>query len=165
MSLTAEQAKTLCEAYLADILSESATTKKVLEAVPADKSGYTPAEKSMTALKLCNHIAGTDVSFLRCVAEGGFAREKMGEPNAATPADVVKWYDEHLPAAVARVKAMSGEDLAKEIDFFGFMKLPAVTFLSLNVRHNVHHRGQLSSYLRPMGAKVPGIYGPSGDTA
>jgi uncharacterized damage-inducible protein DinB len=30
--------------------------------------------------------------------------------------------------------------------------------------HSVHHRGQLSAYLRPMGAKVPGIYGPSGDT-
>ena len=44
------------------------------------------------------------------------------------------------------------------------MKMPAVTFLSLNVRHSVHHRGQLSSYLRPMGAKVPGIYGPSGDS-
>jgi uncharacterized damage-inducible protein DinB len=40
---------------------------------------------------------------------------------------------------------------------------PGVDYLSLSLRHSVHHRGQLSAYLRPMGAKVPGIYGPSGD--
>jgi uncharacterized damage-inducible protein DinB len=164
MSLTTEQAKTLCEVYLADIQTEAAITKKVLAAVPADKSAYAPSEKCMTAIKLCNHITGTDVSFLNGVANGAFVRETMSEPNAATPAEVITWYDANLPAAIARVKAMSADDLAKEIDFFGFMKLPAVTFLSLNVRHNVHHRGQLSSYLRPMGAKVPGIYGPSGDS-
>ena len=164
MSLTTEQAKTLCEVYLADIQAEAAITKRVLAAVPADKSAYAPSEKCMTAIKLCNHITGTDVSFLNGVVAGEFVRGTMSEPNAATPADVIKWYDENLPAAIARVKAMKAEDLAKEIDFFGFMKLPAVSFLSMNTRHNVHHRGQLSSYLRPMGAKVPGIYGPSGDS-
>ena len=40
---------------------------------------------------------------------------------------------------------------------------PRVTFLSLNLRHLVHHRGQLSAYLRPMGGKVPSIYGGSAD--
>ena len=44
------------------------------------------------------------------------------------------------------------------------MQLPAVSYLTLMVKHGAHHRGQLSAYLRPMGAKVPGIYGPSGDS-
>jgi uncharacterized damage-inducible protein DinB len=47
----------------------------------------------------------------------------------------------------------------------GYWQLPAVQFLSLAVKHSVHHRGQLSAYLRAMGGKVPGIYGPSADTA
>ena len=42
---------------------------------------------------------------------------------------------------------------------------PAVSFAQLSGNHTIHHRGQLSSYIRPMGGKVPGIYGPSGDTA
>jgi uncharacterized damage-inducible protein DinB len=126
MSLATEQAKTLCDVFLADIRTEAASTKKVLAAVPADKSAYAPSQKSMTAIKLCNHITGTDVWFLNGVANGVVVSETMSEPNAATP---------------------------------------AVSFLSMNTRHNVHHRGQLSFYLRPMDAKVPAIYGPSGDSA
>jgi uncharacterized damage-inducible protein DinB len=48
---------------------------------------------------------------------------------------------------------------------FGFLQMPAVGFLSLLIRHSAHHRGQLSSYLRAMGGRVPAIYGPSADTA
>jgi uncharacterized damage-inducible protein DinB len=42
--------------------------------------------------------------------------------------------------------------------------MPAVNFVSMAVKHSVHHRAQLSTYLRPMGGKVPGIYGPTADT-
>jgi uncharacterized damage-inducible protein DinB len=62
-----------------------------------------------------------------------------------------------------QVKAMTPEQLATEVDFFGVMKMPAVGLLSMALRHSIHHRGQLSSYLRAMGGKVPGIYGPSAD--
>jgi uncharacterized damage-inducible protein DinB len=44
------------------------------------------------------------------------------------------------------------------------MQMPCVVYLTLMFKHSAHHRGQLSAYLRPMGAKVPGIYGPSADT-
>jgi uncharacterized damage-inducible protein DinB len=46
----------------------------------------------------------------------------------------------------------------------GMIKMPGVNFLALATKHSVHHRGQLSTYLRPMSGKVPGIYGPSADT-
>jgi uncharacterized damage-inducible protein DinB len=49
------------------------------------------------------------------------------------------------------------------VDMFG-MQMPALQFLSLALRHSVHHRGQLSAYLRSAGSKVPAIYGPSADT-
>ena len=59
---------------------------------------------------------------------------------------------------------MSGEQLASFIDLLGLIKAPGVNFLATAIKHSVHHRGQLSTYLRAMGGKVPGIYGPSADT-
>ena len=67
-------------------------------------------------------------------------------------------------AALDRVRALSGEKLANVIDLLGMIQAPGINFLALAIKHSVHHRGQLSTYLRPMGGKVPGIYGPSADT-
>ena len=64
---------------------------------------------------------------------------------------------------IARAKGLSGEQLTKIIDFRGIFKLPAVMFLNIGLNHSIHHRGQLSTYLRPMGSKVPSIYGESYD--
>jgi uncharacterized damage-inducible protein DinB len=143
---------------------ETPVTRKVIAAVPAGQENYAPDPKSMNALKLAWHIAAADVWFLKSIADGKFVpepNELPAEVNSA--ADVVAWYDARRPGALARVKAMSGEDLARPLDFLGRFSMPAVTFLSMSLRHIIHHRGQLSAYLRPMGAKVPSIYGPSGD--
>ena len=61
------------------------------------------------------------------------------------------------------MKAVSGEQLVKRIDFRGLFQFPAVIYIQVGLSHTVHHRGQLSMYLRPMGAKVPSIYGESYD--
>jgi uncharacterized damage-inducible protein DinB len=63
------------------------------------------------------------------------------------------------------VAKLSNEQLIKIVDFRGMFQLPAVMFLNFVLHHTVHHRGQLSTYLRPMGAKVPAIYGESYDSA
>ena len=81
-----------------------------------------------------------------------------------TPADAVARYKANVPPALERVRALSGEQLLKVIDLLGMIQMPAVNFISLAQKHSVHHRGQLSTYLRPMGGKVPGIYGPTADT-
>ena len=62
------------------------------------------------------------------------------------------------------MRTLSGEQLAATLDLMGMMQSPAVGFLAMAAKHSVHHRGQLSSYLRAMGGTVPGIYGPSADT-
>ena len=72
--------------------------------------------------------------------------------------------NDRVPAALARVRAISGEQLCNPIDFLGAMKAPGIMYLSMALKHSVHHRGQLSAYLRAMGGSVPGIYGPSADT-
>ena len=72
-------------------------------------------------------------------------------------------YNQRMPTAIERVRALSGDALVRPVDFFGTM-VPAVVVLSVMLRHSIHHRGQLSTYLRPMGGKVPSIYGPTADT-
>jgi uncharacterized damage-inducible protein DinB len=59
---------------------------------------------------------------------------------------------------------MTGDQLNTIIDLLGMMQAPGINFLAMALKHSVHHRGQLSTYIRPMGGKVPGIYGPSADT-
>jgi uncharacterized damage-inducible protein DinB len=65
----------------------------------------------------------------------------------------------------AKVAQLSSEELAKVIDFRGLFQMPAISFLQFAISHTIHHRGQLSMYLRPMGARVASIYGESYDTA
>jgi len=60
---------------------------------------------------------------------------------------------------------VSGEQLVKIVDFRGMFQWPAVKFAIFGLHHTIHHRGQLASYLRCMGAKVPAIYGESYDSA
>lgn len=81
-----------------------------------------------------------------------------------SPADAIAHYEKHIPAALDRVRGMSSDQLATVIDLFGMIQAPGINFLAMTITHSVHHRGQLSTYLRAMGGKVPGIYGPSADT-
>jgi uncharacterized damage-inducible protein DinB len=55
--------------------------------------------------------------------------------------------------------------MTKVLDFRGMFQTPAVLFFQMAISHSIHHRGQLSVYLRPMGGKVPAIYGESYDSA
>ena len=81
----------------------------------------------------------------------------------ATAADVNGWYAPRFTANLDRLKRLSGDQLTKTIDFRGIFQFPAVVYANLAVSHTIHHRGQLSVYLRPIGAKVPSIYGESYD--
>jgi len=61
------------------------------------------------------------------------------------------------------VQAMTAEQLLTPVDFYGVMTAPVFRFLLFANNHSIHHRGQLAAYLRPMGSKVPSIYGGSAD--
>ncbi len=165
MHMSHDEAKLIAGYTLGDYEREMATTRAVIAAIPAGQEDYTPDAKSMPALKLAWHIASADWWFLTSVIAGEFKSEDSSLPDTIkSAADVVAWYDANVPGVLEEAKALSGAHKAKVIDFFGMMQQPAFTFLSLMLKHSIHHRGQLSAYLRPMGAKVPGIYGPSGDS-
>src|SRR6266516_7991995 len=98
-SMTNESAKTLADFLLSQLRYESKTTRKILSAVPADNCQYKPNEKCMCGIELASHIATAEAFFLNGVIEGAFNRGQP--PELKTPAEVVVWYDEHIPALQA----------------------------------------------------------------
>jgi uncharacterized damage-inducible protein DinB len=164
--MTPQEAKIIGDYLVNDLEREIPTTIRVIEAVPNDNLDYKPDAKSTTGLGLVQHLAVSDTWFLNSIADGVFAPPKESSESCgiSTPAEGAARYKEGMSAALGRLRALPDHKLAEEIDFYGFMKAPAVAYIGMATKHSIHHRGQLSAYLRAMGGKVPGIYGPSGDS-
>ena len=144
--------------------AEHPVTKRVIAAIPAEKAGYRPDNIVRSAIDLAWHIVASETRFLEAVASGVFDFSGAARPESIrTPADVVDWYSERFAKDTDRLKQITGDQLIKIIDFRGLFQFPAVVYVQLGLNHSIHHRGQLSMYLRPMGAKVPSIYGESYD--
>ena len=142
---------------------ESMVTRKVISAVPDAKSSYQPDPNARTAQELAWHLASSDVYFLDSIANLKF--DKPGGPSdkPKTIAEVVAFYDQSLQRGIAQVEAMSAEQLLTPLNFANVFNMPAVFYLGFLNNHSIHHRGELVTYLRPMGSKVPAIYGGSYD--
>jgi len=159
-----EQAQFLMQILLPQIEQEWTTTRKVLAAVPETNPDYRPDPKARTALEIAWHIVSSEIWFLEGLINGEFKMEEAEQPDTVKKvSDAITWYESKAPGVLASLRALPAEKLAAPIDFFGVLNLPAVSYLSFLVSHTVHHRGQLSVYLRPMGGKVPSIYGGSAD--
>lgn len=156
--------KTVREYYMQCFDAEAPTFIKVMKAVPADKAAYKPHERSTSAGDLvwllaaelhdaCELIDRGEMNFVPRPAPGVVDSIAAYEKNAAALKERLAKVDDAKWESPARLK-MDGKVMweAKLGDMlFGFLF------------DAVHHRGQLSSYLRPMGSKVPSIYGPSAD--
>ena len=163
--MTAENATFMLHGlYLPALKNETQLTKKVIEAVPADKADYRPDPVSKTANELLRHIAASDVRFADTVINGKFETGAVLPPELKTPAEIAAWYEKSMAERIEALSKLSSEQLMKVVDFRGMFQRPAVAFLMIGAHHSIHHRGQLSSYLRCMGAKVPSIYGESYDS-
>ena len=162
-----ETAKTIRDALVDMIQGEHTATCQVLAAVTDAGKQYKPDPKSRTAWEIAKHIATSDTWFVDCIAAGAFSMDPAAAAKAdaafTTPADVVAFYTKAIPAKLAVLKGLSGEDLTRTVDFFGVMQMPAVNFIGFMNNHSIHRRGQLAGYLRALGSKVPNIYGPSAD--
>jgi uncharacterized damage-inducible protein DinB len=159
---SAQFASTFRDVLLYSLTQEVPITKQVLAAVPPDKAEYRPEAKARTAAELAWHIASIDVQFCEEIAEGKFSmdpRYKDPVPLAELPA----WYEKNMNRAMEKLRAVPGEQLVRNIDFYGAFNLPGYQYLLFLNNHSIHHRGQLATYLRPMGSKVPSIYGGSAD--
>ena len=163
-ALTPEFALAYREITLQGLANEAQTTKKVLAAIPEAKRDFRPDPNARTAWELAWHLANTDIQFFDGISQLKF---DMNSPDAknepANVSDLVTWYDKNFARGVAQVRSMRNEQLLTPVDFYGVFNLPAVFYLGFLNNHSIHHRGQLATYLRPMGSKVPNIYGGSFD--
>jgi len=166
-TMTQEQATFLLhDVYMGNLKTESRTTKKILEAVPPNKLDYKPDPASRSAIELTRHIAAADNRFVETVINGVFDTNPAMIPESVkTPAEIASWYEARYAKNFETLGKVSGEQLVKIVDFRGMFQWPAVRFAIFGLHHTIHHRGQLASYLRCMGAKVPAIYGESYDSA
>jgi uncharacterized damage-inducible protein DinB len=156
---------TAYSAMMLDGLSrEVETTKKVIAAIPEEKKDYRPEPHARAAWELAWHLANTDVQFMDGIADQEFkmaARTEAEKPK--TVAELVEWYASNMKRSGDRVRAMSAEQLLTPVNFMGAFNFPAAFYLAFLNNHSIHHRGELATYLRPMGSKVPSIYGGSFD--
>jgi uncharacterized damage-inducible protein DinB len=166
MPLTPEQATFISRLTLPTLKTEHQITMRVIQAIPPDRDSYRPDSVARSAKDLAWHMAATENMFLDGVASGGFNYEGNARPEEVKDsADIAIWYADRFAGNLERLKNLSGENLLRVIDFHGAFQLPAFAYLTFAINHTIHHRGQLSTYLRPLGAKVPSIYGESYDDA
>ncbi len=154
------------EMFLSSWQGEFATTMKILKQMPADKANFKPAaEKTKTAKDLATMFIA-ELGIIDQVVKGKI--DFSGQPPAfATYIDVLNAFEGAFKSMVPKVQGMSEADWNSKITApVGPKQMGEVRradMLWLMLMDSVHHRGQFSIYLRMVGAKVPSIYGPSGD--
>jgi uncharacterized damage-inducible protein DinB len=162
--MTPDQAAFLLAIQLPTVRKESEITARVLKSVPSGHDSYRPHPNSRSTLELVWHIASVDLWFLDGFIAGNFAMEDDSMPaDFSNSADVTAWYEEEIGSKLDAVAKLPLEFWATPLPFFGIYDYPAVIYLQFMLLHGSHHRGQLSAYLRPMGGKVPNVYGGSFD--
>lgn len=165
--MTPDQASFLLNTiYLPGLKNENRITRNVIEAIPVDKGDFKLNDVSMSALGMAWHIVMAENRFIDAVLTGAFDLSPYPMPESVKNSkDLLALYSADFDSRIAKLEKASNEVLLKTVDFRGMFQLPAVMYLGFILHHTVHHRGQLSMYLRPMGAKVPSIYGESYDAA
>jgi uncharacterized damage-inducible protein DinB len=158
------------DALHGEMEQEAATTRKLLERIPADKFAWKPHEKSMGMGQLASHIAEMFDWTKPTLEQPELDFSKFDyKPFAPTSGDeLLEFFDKNVAIALETLKNTADETFFEpwtmrngEQIYFTMPK--AVTMRSFVMNHIVHHRGQLSVYLRLNDIPVPAIYGPSAD--
>ena len=157
------------DGLISELQHEAATTRKVLERIPAETFDWKPHEKSMTMGQLSAHVADM-FSWVSATldTDGLDFAAGYNQPNPATTEELTALFDKNVAAATASLQKTDDENFMQnwtlrsgEQVFFTMMKIQVLRGMVMN--HIIHHRGQLSVYLRMNDIPVPGMYGPSAD--
>jgi uncharacterized damage-inducible protein DinB len=145
--------------FLGHWIREAETTRRVIERIP-EGSDYRPDPKSRTAQEIAWQMVAEEKMIIDAVETGTFSWPPP--PMPATMKEVVDAYVEQSARIIERWRALPEERWNGTIEMGGRPR-PAAAMAWSFLFDIVHHRGQISTYLRPMGSTVPQIYGPSGD--
>lgn len=167
---SAASSNTIGSAFLAEFEQEGKVTREVLSRVPTDKFDWKPHDKSMSFGKLASHVAEmfgwTGPTLL--YPELDFAKMDYKPFEPASTEDLVEYFDKNIAEAFDVLRNMTDEQFMGDWTLRNgekiYFTLPKVVAMrSFVMNHIVHHRGQLSVYLRLNDIAVPAIYGPSAD--
>ena len=164
----------IAESILPEFDHETATTRTLLERVPAEKAEWQPHVKSMSLGKLAMHIANLPNWATITLERTEYDTNPPDGPRVTTPAyesgvRLLQIYDANVSAARALlVRTTDGQFMVQWTLKSGgktMFSMPRIAvFRSFVLNHAVHHRGQLSVYLRLLDVPIPNIYGPTADT-
>lgn len=167
---TAASSNNIASAFIAELEQEAATTRKCIERVPAEKFDWKPHEKSMTFGRLAQHVAemfGWTPNTLEH-PELDFSKFDYTPQEFATTDELVEFLDKNVADALQTLRNSPDEVFMEnwtmrngEQVYFTMPKIAVMRSFVMN--HIIHHRGQLSVYLRLNDIPVPSIYGPSAD--
>lgn len=161
--MTPEHAALLRDAYTSHLRHETGTTLRVLAAIPEEGLDAKPHEKAMSLRQLGHHVVEADRLLFGAICRGTFAGAfDDARPEPATAEALVAAYRDDVLPLVDAFAALAPERLRADVEFFG-ATAPLVEHVPFALHHSIHHRGQLSTYLRWLGARVPSIYGPTAD--
>jgi uncharacterized damage-inducible protein DinB len=160
----------LNQSLIAEIKQEGAQTRRMLEAVPFDNPGWKPHEKSMTIARLATHIAEIPAwtSMIATLPEFDITSVPLKRHQCSSREELLELHDKNIEQALSDLQRSDDAALMTPWAFkrgeqviFQLPRIAAIRTLGMN--HLLHHRGQLSVYLRLLNTKVPGMYGPSAD--
>jgi uncharacterized damage-inducible protein DinB len=158
------------DAFIAELKYESALTQKMLERVPLDKKDWKPHEKSYTLGRLATHIAEIPqwVSRIITIDDFDFIIHGFSRHTAESQEELINIFHEKLNKAIADLETMNDEDFNKTWTLRNgehvIRQMPKkIAIRGWGFSHFIHHRGQLSVYLRLLDVPIPGMYGPSAD--
>jgi uncharacterized damage-inducible protein DinB len=158
---------TIAETLLPEFDQEMATTRRVIERVPTDKAKWKPHPKSFSLGHLAQLVAGMPGWITNAVKETQLDLSKYPGYSDEKTEDLVKTFDRHVAEARKAIAASKDSDYQvswslKHGDRVIF-SLPRGLVVRQHINHLVHHRGQLTVYLRLVDVPVPSIYGPTAD--
>jgi uncharacterized damage-inducible protein DinB len=160
---------TISQTLLPQFELEMDSTRKLLECVPEDKFSWKPHEKSMTMGRLASHIAEMSNWAVETINKDKLEIQPGQAPFLATSkAELMATQERNAAAALKAIAGASDEHLREtwSLVFGGqtAFSMPRIAVLRGPVlSHIIHHRGQLSVYLRLNNVAIPGMYGPSAD--
>ncbi|MEO8349980.1 MAG: DinB family protein [Acidobacteriota bacterium] len=159
----------IAEVFLREFDGEMETTRRLLERVPSDRLEWSPHPKSMSLKKLAGHVAELSSWGVR-LEESSFEVGTRPSTDFESVGQLLERFEENVKASRASIARKSDEALRERFKvtkggttFFEMSKASILRRVFLN--HLIHHRGQLSVYLRLNDVSLPAIYGPSADEA
>lgn len=164
---------TIGQSLLPEFDMEMAKTRSTLERVPRDKFGWKPHEKSFSFMELANHVARLpDWGSMTLTTDSMDLDPEKGEysppPPVETPQELLAVFDRSVSEMREALEAVSDGEILQpwrllnaDQELFSLPRIAVLRAFVLN--HLIHHRGQLTMYLRLNDLPVPALYGPSAD--